>query len=418
MQRKWVKWFVGFLAIILILSVIAAGCAPKAPEVPKKDVIKVGFSVCMSGWGSIAYETALNPYKMWRDEVNAKGGLYIKDLDQRLPIELVYYDDKSSADEVVKIYERLITVDKVDLLLAPWGTWATFPLLPLVEKYKVPLIAATCGTEEILGVEANYWWAPGAPLGFVNGPALVDFMSANKATIGTKVAYMGLIYPAILDFKKAFIPAAEAAGFDIVLEKDYPMEVTDLADVLVETKNLNVDALIVGSITTDMILIIKQAREIGLNPKFLYFWVGPGVTGFFDIYADGAGEGITGASWWDRYGPGPGSAEFYDKYMELWGTTPDMTDVPLHKWVTEIMEQAIEEAGSLDWEKINNVIATKEFTTIMGPTKFGADQVSYTGISGTSGSGVAQAQNNEIRLIWPPEYASAEFQYPKPPWPK
>ena len=416
MEGKRVKWFSVVMGIMLILGVIAAGCAPKAPEVTK-DSIKIGFSASLSGWAAVAVETGLNPNIMWSEKVNAEGGIYVKDLDKRLPVELVYYDDKSSADEVVKIYERLITVDKVDLLLGPWGTWASFPLLPLIEKYKVPLVTTTSGTEEILGVDSSYYWAFGSPLGFVNGPTLVDFLSAKKAKIGTRIAYMGLIYPAILDFKKSFIPGAEAAGLDIVLEKDYPMEVTDLADVLVEVKNLNVDALIVGSITTDMILIIKQAREIGLDPKFLYFWVGPGVTGFFDMYADGAAEGITGLSWWDQSGPGPGSAEFFDKYVERWGTTPDMTDVPLHQAGVQIIEQAIAKAGSLDWEKINNVIATEEFITIMGPVRFGADHVSYTGISGTSGSGIAQALNNEIRLIWPPEYASAEFQYPKPSWP-
>ena len=417
MQRKWAKWFICFLGTILILSVVAAGCAPSEPEKPKKDVIKIGFSVPISGWAAVGLETALNPQLMWAERVNAEGGLYIKDLDQTLPVELVYYDDKSSADEVVKIYERLITQDKVDLLFGPWGTWASFPLLPLVEKYKVPLLSTTSGTEEILGVDASYYWAFGALLGKVNGPELVDFMSANKAQIGTKVAYMGLIYPAILDFKKAFIPGAQAAGLDIVLEKDYPLGVTDLSEVLLEVKSLNVDALVVGSITGDMILIIKQAREIGLDPKFLYFWVGPGVTGFFDMYADGAAEGITGLSWWDRSGPGPGSAEFFDNYVERWGTTPDMTDVPLHQAGVQIIEQAIEQAGSLDWEKVNNAIATGEFMTIMGPVRFGDDQVSYTGISGTSGSGIAQAINSEIKLVWPPEYASAEFQYPKPSWP-
>ncbi|MFC2046983.1 amino acid ABC transporter substrate-binding protein [Chloroflexota bacterium] len=413
MQRKWAKWFVGFLAAILILSVVAVGCGPEAPEVTK-DKIKIGFSAPISGWASVAVDTIMNPYVMWSEKVNEEGGLYIKDIDKRLPIELVYYDDKSSADEVVKIYERLITVDKVDLLLSPWGTWAIFPLLSLIEKYKVPFVAATEGTEEILGVEASYYWTHAYTKGWATGPSIAGLLSTNKAKVGTKVAYMGLIYPALLDFKKAFIPAAEDAGFDIVLDKDYPLEVTDLSEVLLQVKSLNVDALIVGSITADMILIIKQSREIGLDPKCLYFFVGPGVTGFFDMYGDAA-EGILGLSFWDRYGPGPGSTEFFDWYVERWGTTPDMTDVPMHQAPIQVLEQAIEKAGTLDWEEINNTIATEEFMTIMGPIRFDDDQIARTGIFGTSGIG--QVQNGETRLVWPPEYASSEYQHPKPSWP-
>ncbi len=415
MKGKRVKWFSAVLGVMLILGVIAAGCAPSEPEKPKKESIKAGFSAPISGWASVAVETVMNPYIMWSEKVNAEGGIYVKDLDQRLPIELVYYDDKSSADEVIKVYERLITVDKVDILLPPWGTWATFPLLPLVEKYKVPLISGPSGAQQILGVEANYLWVFGETLGFITGPALANLLGAHKDQIGTRIAYIGAIYSAILDLKAAFIPAAEAQGFEIVLEKDYPLDVTDLSEVLLEIKGLNPDILIAGTVTADMILIIRQSMEIGLSPKVLYFWVGPGVVEFHDIFGD-AGEGIMGLAWWDRYGPGPGATEFYDAYVERWGEKPDMTDVSLSWQAAQIMEQAIEKAGTLDWETLNNVIATEEFTTIIGPVQFSTDQVAYTGINRTGG--VGQIQGAEVRLIWPPEYASSEFQYPKPPWPK
>ncbi|MFC1995370.1 amino acid ABC transporter substrate-binding protein [Chloroflexota bacterium] len=410
MQRKRIKWVTGFLGVILIIGLITAGCGTKAPE---KETIKFGFSASLSGWANVAVETIMHPYTLWEEQINAEGGLYVEDIGKRVPVELVYYDDKSSADEVVKIYERLVTIDKVDILLSPWGTWASFPLLSLVEKYQVPLVNATCGTEEILGVESDYWWTFANWLGIVTGPATADMLSANKATIGNKVAYMGLIYPAILDFKKSFIPAAEAAGFDIVLQKDYPMEVTDLTDVLVAAKNLNPDALVVGSITADMLLIIKQSREIGFDPKTIYFFVGPGISVFFDILGE-ASEGITAMGHWDRQGPGPGSAEFYASYVERFGSQPDMGDTPMHWVVLQVMEQAIEKAGTLDSEEINNVIATEEFMTIMGPVKFDADQVARTGIFGTGGIG--QAQGGEVKLIHPSQYASSEFIL-RPPWP-
>src|SRR4051794_8236597 len=87
-----------------------------------KAEIKVGFSVAQTGPSSSNALELKRSYEMWRDQTNAAGGLFVKEYDKKLPINLIEYDDKSDPSTATKLYERLISVDGVDLLLSPWGS--------------------------------------------------------------------------------------------------------------------------------------------------------------------------------------------------------------------------------------------------------------------------------------------------------
>ena len=89
--------------------------------------------------------TQIPNYKMWVEEVNAKGGIYVKEYGKKLPVELIIYDDKSDVGTMVKLVEKLILQDKVDLLLPPWGTAMHFAIAPVATKYGYPVIGPTEG---------------------------------------------------------------------------------------------------------------------------------------------------------------------------------------------------------------------------------------------------------------------------------
>ena len=164
-----------------------------------------------------------------------------------------------------------------------------------------------------------------------------------------------------------------------------------------------------------MILILKQSMEIGLDPKFYYFLLGPGLSAMPMIFGP-AVEGITGMSASSRDGPGPTATKFHDDYVARFGIVPDTEDSYLQWAACEIMEQAIEKAGTLDHEKLRDVIDSETFTTVFGPVNYGPDHINYEGIY--EYGGIIQYQGGDLKLIWPPEYAYAEPIIPKPPWPK
>ena len=92
----------------------------------------------MARTGMLANATPsqLNTYELWREQVNARGGMDVGGTKRK--VEFVIYDDQSKPEQAVRIYEKLITDDKVDLLLAPWGTPFHIAIAPVLEKYKLP----------------------------------------------------------------------------------------------------------------------------------------------------------------------------------------------------------------------------------------------------------------------------------------
>ncbi|MFH1122661.1 MAG: ABC transporter substrate-binding protein, partial [Pseudomonadota bacterium] len=124
MKRK------GKYTILVILGVCLALHLLLQP-VSAKDSIRIGFSMALTGIYSQGAVSQMNSYQLWKDQVNEKGGIFVKDLGRKVPVEYVYYDDKSSPDTAVRVYEKLITQDKVDLVFTPWGTTIHFAVAPL-----------------------------------------------------------------------------------------------------------------------------------------------------------------------------------------------------------------------------------------------------------------------------------------------
>lgn len=410
MKRKWTKLgIISFLSIILILTLVASGCAA-TPEVTK-DKIKVGFAISLSGIYAAASESQLNPYLMWGDQVNERGGIYVKDIDKTLPVELVYYDNKSTSEDTIKVYERLITTDKVDILFGPWGTTVNIALTPTIAKYSMPLVANTASPnfEQRIGTGNYFFWTWPPPE--ITGADMVDMLSAHKDDISTvAVLYVSDLYP--LTYGKTVEALLREEGFDIVLFKDFPIGVTDLSEVLLDIKSKNADALIVGSYPADTILIVKQSIELGVNLKLFGFLIGPGIIGFEDIFGTpDVIDGVIMEGPWHFGNGAPGSLKFYNDFKERFGTRPDITDSAFVWASAQVMEQAIEKAGTLDPDKVRDAIATGTFDTILGTLKFdGQETLQFHGF--------LQWQEGVIEAAWPLERATAEVIFPKPDWPK
>ena len=103
-----------------------------------------------------------------------------KNLARRLPVKLVYYDDKSEAETAVKVYEKLITDDKVDLLFSPNSTTIHFAIFPIAEKYKVPIVGSTAASVKLRELKSRYFWFITATMPDLNMKALVNFLKSLK----------------------------------------------------------------------------------------------------------------------------------------------------------------------------------------------------------------------------------------------
>ena len=143
-----------FKRLIAVAAGLAALAAVTATQAA--DPIKIGFSISKTGLFAQAATSQLQTYELWREQVNARGGLNVAGVKRN--IEFVFYDDQSNSAKAVQIYEKLITDDKVALLLAPWGTSLHFAIAGVIERYKFPVIGNTAASVQLRELKAGYIW--------------------------------------------------------------------------------------------------------------------------------------------------------------------------------------------------------------------------------------------------------------------
>lgn len=397
-----------FFSILLIMGAFFISDVAHAKS---KDVIKIGFSRSLTGWSAVPAKDEQEAVILWSEEVNAKGGIYVKEYGKKIPVELKFYDDKSSPEEVVRIYERLITVDKVDVLFPPSQTPQNIATIGIAEKYRRPILAATCGSSKGKELGAKYWWAitPIGPVWMGKQDGLAGLINKNKSRI-KDIAVLYLHESFCMECHKAIVQNLKELGFNIVFDKDYAHDVKDLSGELLEIKKKNVDALLGMSYPEDCFLIMKQSIEIGLSPKLLYFLVGPATSAFQPIFKE-AVEGVMGMGMYCGALDYPGAKEFYNNMIKRWGHPPNLLLGADGYHAAQLMQQAIERAGTLDPEKIRHVLATEKFLTIEGPARL------RNGTNELAVPGVIQWQKGMAETIWPKKMATTEMIFPKPNWP-
>lgn len=376
-----------------------------------KDKIRIGTAISLSGpYAPGAKMTQTTNYDLWVDDVNAKGGIFVKSLNKRLPVELITYDDKSDVDTGVGLLEKLILEDKVDLLLPPWGTAMNFALAPVANKYGYPFIGISISSEKLREMIHTL------PYFFVmlnqpreQGARLVEILKEFR------IKKVAIIYVADLhgiEFTEYVAPQLGIAGMDIVILKTYPLGTKDLSPLLKTVKAAKVEVLIGFSYPPDTMLITEEAKAIGLNPKVMYLSVGVAHPTYRDKFGAAMVDGVMGPGAWNRKSPYPGVKEYVERYIERYHAEPDWWGGTFAYGACQVMQQAVEIAGTLDREKIRDVIAKEIFPTVLGPVKFDG------GFNIQSPGDIGQWQRGTFEVIAPKNKRTAPPLFPKPPWPK
>ena len=386
------------VAIFVFLSVPASA----------KDSIRFGYSMSLTGVFSPNAAGQVQAYAVWAEVVNKEGGIFVKEYGKKLPVEMVFYDDQSDPGTAVRIYEKLITQDKVDLILSPANTPIHFAVAPLAQKYKFPMVGSTAASIKLREIKNDWFWFTTAAMPDRQERALVDLLK-NLNVKTASVPYLQEIFPREnLQFLEPYL---KKAGIDVVLLKDYPMAEKDLKTLLTQIKDKNPDAAIFLSYPADTFTIVTQSQEVGLNPKFMFNLVGPATVVFKPKFGP-AVEGISTMGNWSPMMKTFGNKEFVEAVAAKYKKEPDALNGSLGYMACQIVEQAIEKVGSLDRKKLRDYIATATFDTVQGPVKFkGSENIKAI-------AGISQWQNGELEVIWPKSIATAKPMFPKVPWPK
>jgi branched-chain amino acid transport system substrate-binding protein len=340
-----------------------------------KKPIRIGFGQSLTGFLSPNGKQALLGAEIWRDKVNKAGGLLGR------PVELVYYDDKSSPAEVPGIYTKLLDVDKVDLVVGGYATNQNAPAMPVViRKGKTYISLFALDVNGPFKYPKYFSILPTGPetkTSFTDG--FFQVASAQKP----KPQTLALAFADAEFSQNACDGARENAkkfGYKIVYDKSYPPppKTSDFTPIVQALKAANADLVIVCSYPADSVGIVEAANEIGLNPKMF----GGAMVGLqalvFKDKLKGKLNGIVNYETWvpDKKQMYEGTDDFFKEYQaKAKAAGVDPLGYYLGGWgyaQFQVLEQAIKGANSIDDDKIADYLRKGSFKTVMGPIKYGA----------------------------------------------
>ena len=388
-------WVVAVMAGVLLLIGLSTSLAGEVPS-----EIRIGHTLALSGRFTPMVGTFDRLCYSWVKFVNDRGGIYVKAYEKKLPVKFIIYDDKSEPAESAKFYERLVTVDKVHILLGPFSSHITKAAVTVADKYKIPMVMAEANDAKIF--EERYKYS-------VNQIDLADtesygYLEMLKA--GGQVKTIAFVAEDTLHATGALrggVKRARELGLQVVMEEVAPPDTKDFTAIILKLKKADPDVVYLEAFPGFEIPFMKQAFELGLKPR--EFFNGHIVEALLKALGPRA-EGLAGVVYWAPGLPYPGSDDFELVLKDAKIEWAKQMESSIHFQSFQVIQQAIEKAGSLDPEALNKVLHEAKFATLAG-------EVVHTehGL-GNSRSYPVQVQGGELKLIWPKELATARHRYP------
>ena len=394
--RKWM------LVIIFLATLGLFVDGAHANHRPGNEVL-LGGAISMTGQYAEPAGRQVNSIKLWTDEVNGRGGL----LGHKVVVRLL--DDKSDIQTAIKLYEKLITEDKVDLLLAPYSSGITEAVANVNERHKMPFVA--------YGAASTPIWEKGRKYIFQIVAVAEDYQKgALHLAKGIGVKTIAIIGQDSLFPRQAAKGAkdwAQKLGLQVVLEENYPTKQTDFAALLQKVKAAGADALISNSYFADAAAQLRQAKELGINFKLFSSTIGPSLPGFPEQMG-GAAEYVLGFSQWEplpQILKLPGMKEYIEAYEKRFGEKPNYHAGGAYG-ALQVTEAAIKKAGSFDSEKLREALASIDVMTAYGRYKVNArGENSHEGLT-------FQILRGQRKVVWPDKWAETKPELPMPDWSK
>jgi branched-chain amino acid transport system substrate-binding protein len=389
-------------AIVLAAGIAAIGIS--APAARAADVIKFGAPLALTG--ALADEAKKQDlvWKMWLAKVNAAGGINVG--GKKMKAELVEYDYQSDGQRAGQLAEKLITDDKVDFLLSPFGSGHTKIVATIAERYETPIVACAASSESVFDQNSKHLFGTLSPNAGMFSPMVKYFR--EKLPQLKRVAVLGRddIFPKSM--AQGVSAASKAAGLDVVYDRLYAVGTMDHSAALSAIKAGNPDWIYATGYTQDLILIRKQMSDLGVKALIISMVAGPA----YKEYIDGLGSlanGVTSSSWWHQatsykgVGVWPTTEDFYKEFLAKEKTDPDYIHASCAA-AAVILQDAIERAGSTDKKKVRDALAKTDVTTFYGPVKFSAN-----GMNQARDLPIIQVQDKQIKVLAPADIKNGDI---------
>ena len=376
-----------------------------APPASAQGEITIGAPLPLTGALSPEGEKLRAGYELWLQELERTGGINVGGVKHK--VKLIYSDYQSTTPRAVQLMEKLITSDKVHFMFSPFGSGAIKAASSVAEKYGMPMMASTASSKEVYDQGYKNLFGLYTPNETLSEP-ISELVKAKFPEV-KRVAILARndLYPLALgnEFKKS----AEARGLQAVYFEKYAIGTLDHAAAVTQIGAARPDWIIATGYINDLILIRQQMADQKVTAKVITGINGPQYKEWIDAVG-AVGNGVTTASWFHssvRYKSDDlfGDTENFVRLFEAkYRSEPDFTQAS-GSAIGVILQMAIEKAGTLDRDKVRNILAGSEFKTFFAPIKFGPD-----GEANSYVPPIFQIQNRKVVVIYPEAIKQAELQ--------
>jgi len=396
-----------------VITLAFALCFGSGSIADAQKPIRIGASLSQTGVYAALGQNQLRGYQLCVKHTNETTGL----LGRRL--ELVVEDDRSEATAAIRIYERLITQDKVEAVLGPYSSPITEAVADVTERHRMAMVAPAAAATSIFKKGRRFVF-------MVLSPAEVYFeglmdMAARRGLKTVALVHEDTVFPAAI--VRGTVALAAKRGLQIVAVEAYAKDTTDFSAILGKVRAANPDVLGAATYFEDAVAITRQMKGIDVSPKMYGVTVGADLPKFFEVLGGGA-DFVYGASQWlpelvalragglipiaRQY---PGAREFIEAQKKEFPGADLSYQTAQGYGGCQILVEAIKRAGSLDGEKTRDAILRMDLNTVYGSFKVDRDgfQIAHKMVT-------FQWQDGKKVVVWPPELAPGKPRFPMPPW--
>lgn len=397
----------GLLTGLAASAVLAAGGVEWALAADGEIVI--GAPISLTGPLAADGQEQKWAYELAVKDINAEGGIFIKETGKKLPVRLVVADDESEPGKVAAAMERLIKIDEVDLLLSTHSGPMNVAGAIVAEKYKKFYMMTTCFP--FMWSPQNFKWS-----------ALFFFTAENAAEAPFKIweslppesrpkkpALLAEDTPDGHGFGGGFRAFAEKYGYTFAVDEPWAVGAKDYSANILKMKASDVDALLIFGSPSDSITLVRQMKELGLNVKYLHGWKGTWTGEFAEALGKDSNY-IIADGFWSKDFPYPGSKELGERYAADFNK--QSVTIGAFYANAQVLFEAIERAGTVDSAAVRDEVVGGEFPqTVVGDLKF--DDAGLALIESTAN----QWWDGEQKLFYPPVAGGWELKLMEP-WDK
>ena len=395
--KCWKRAFAG----VALCAVLAA------PAASAQDALKLGAAVSLTGPFSREGQLLRDGYDLWKDTVNAQGGIKVG--GKTYKVEIVYYDDESKAQTSARLTEKLITEDKVAFLFGPYSSGIATATAAISERYKMLSLAPMATANSLYARGYKYIFTP-SPLANAGLFPLLD-MAATFSPKPTRIAIVGPddLFPNVTG-EGAAKKAAEL-GLEVVYTGKYPKTATELSAVATQLKAANPDVVLATGYAQDTIQLLKSMQELRVQPKMIGLAMSIGVEDFRTSLGAGA-EGIMGVDYWvptlSYKDPVFGDSAGFAKAFEAKYKKPPTYHAASGAAAGVVLQLALQKAGTTNGDDVRAAMLALDGTTFYGPFRFDEN-----GVNTKATLNASQIVGGAPKVIYPTAVRQAPPAYPR-----